>query len=83
MQQSSLFVYFCLFMSYLKLHILFMYKSKYNIKLVIIFIQICFMFCIVLKRVSSFMEKTVGTHAVPTVTTNLVTDLMDDAFMVV
>lgn len=29
------------------------------------------------------MEKTVGTHAVPTVTTNLVTDLMDDAFMVV
>lgn len=29
------------------------------------------------------MEKTVGTLAVHTVTTNLVTDLMDDAFFVV
>lgn len=35
------------------------------------------------KNVPSLMEKTVGTLAVHTVTTNLVTKLMDDAFIVV
>lgn len=39
--------------------------------------------CILSQNVPSLMEKTVGTLAVHTVTTNLVTNLMADAFIVV
>lgn len=47
------------------------------------FVRVAGKATVAMKNVSSLMEKTVCIHAVRTVTTKPVTDLMDDAFIVV